>query len=176
MRSSRRSVASIPFFLSLIARTRRPFTWRGLTFPLGRQAILDLYSTNHDPATWGDAEVFRPEQWSGEAHFFIAARKPGDFVEFTLTEQFQPRTLRLRITTSYDFGVATVSVNGQAAAERLDLFSEKPAVREVHLGTHKPRDNQFVIRCELIEPGPRSRGARTYLGLDSILIGESPPK
>ncbi len=32
------------FFPSLIARTRRPFTWRGLTFPADRQVILDLHT------------------------------------------------------------------------------------------------------------------------------------
>jgi hypothetical protein len=119
------------------------------------------------------AEVFKPQQWSGEAHFFIEAKKPGDFVEFTLTEQFQPQTLILRVTTSYDFGAATISVNGRVAAERLDLFSEMPTVKEIDLGKHDPVDNHFAIRCELVEPNPRSRGAKTYLGLDSILLKES---
>jgi hypothetical protein len=116
------------------------------------------------------AGVFRPERWSGESHFFVESTRPGDFVEFALTERFAPRVLRLRITTSYDFGVVRISVNGQTAAERLDLFSEEPAVREVDLGLRDPAGGRFVIRCELLEPGPRSRGARTYMGRDSIIL------
>ena len=120
------------------------------------------------------AAAFDPGQWSGGAHFFIAAHKPGEFVEFTFTEQFQPRRLVLRATTSYDFGIATLSVNGRVAAGPLDLFSERPTVREIDLGRQVPADNRFVIRCELVAPNPRSRGAQTYLGLDSLLLTEAP--
>ena len=116
------------------------------------------------------AEIFKPEQWSGEAHFFVESRQPGDFVEFTISEQFRPRTLVLRATTSYDFGIATILVNGRVAVERADLFSEAPTVKEISLGQCEPVENRFVIRCELVAPNPRSRGARTYLGLDSLLI------
>jgi fatty-acid peroxygenase len=60
-----------PFFPSLIARTRRPFTWRGLTFQQDRQVILDLYGTNHDRQAWGDPAAFRPDRFE--------ARPPGPF-------------------------------------------------------------------------------------------------
>ena len=120
------------------------------------------------------AETFKPEQWSGEAHFFIAAENAGDFVEFTLTEQFQPQSLVLHSTTSYDFGVARISVNGRVAAGPVDLFSAAPAVREIDLGQHAPLENRFTIRCELLGPNPRSRGARTFLGLDNIMLMPPP--
>ncbi len=116
------------------------------------------------------AAIFNPRQWSGSAHYFAAARKAGDFVEFTMTEQFQPKHVILRVTTSYDFGVVRISINGEKPAERLDLFSGKPAVKKIDFGIVEPMSNAFVIRCELLEPNPRSRGARTYFGLDSILI------
>ncbi len=116
------------------------------------------------------AEAFHPEQWSGEQHLFIPARQAGDFVEFTFTERFSAQALTLYITTSYGFGVATISVNGKIAAERVDLFSAEPAVRAIDLGVHSPVDNQFVLRCELVEPNARSRGARTFLGLDRIVF------
>jgi hypothetical protein len=119
------------------------------------------------------AEVFKPKQWSGESHYFIAAKKPGDFAEFTLTEQFQPQTLILRVTTSYDFGVANIYVNGQIVAERLDLFSEAPTVKEINLGKHDPVDNRFILRYELVEPNPRSRGAKALMGLDNVMFKAS---
>jgi len=120
------------------------------------------------------AGVFRPEQWSGERHFFIESRKPGDFVEFALTEQFGRRRLTLRATTSYDFGIARISVNGRIAADRLDLFSESPTVKDVDLGIHEPVESRFGIRCELVEAGPRARGARTFMGLDRIVLDAVP--
>jgi hypothetical protein len=120
------------------------------------------------------AEVFNPKQWSGEQHFFIPAKQAGDFVEFTFTEQFSAQTLTLYLTTSYDFGVATISVNGKVAAERVDLFSAAPAVKAIALGTHPPVDNRFVLRCELVGPNVRSRGARTFMGLDRIVFKRPP--
>jgi hypothetical protein len=63
-------------------------------------------------------------------------------------------------------------VNGKTVVDRLDLYSAKPEVKKVDLGRHAPKSNAFVIRCELIESNPSGRGARTYFGLDSIIIDE----
>lgn len=60
-----------PFFPSLIARVRRPFTWCGLSFPADRQVILDLYGTNRDPSAWADPDAFRPGRFT--------AHPPGPF-------------------------------------------------------------------------------------------------
>lgn len=53
-----------PFFPAVIGRVRAPFRWRDLVFPEGRQVVLDLYGSNHDPAHWTDPEAFRPERFS----------------------------------------------------------------------------------------------------------------
>lgn len=118
------------------------------------------------------AEKFNPSQWSGEEHYFIPAKQAGDFVEFTFTEQFTAKTLILHLTTSFDFGVATISVNGKPALEKADLFSAEPAVKAVNLGRHVPVNNRFVLRCELVAPNARARGARTFMGLDSLVLME----
>lgn len=119
------------------------------------------------------AESMRPAQWSGERHLFIPAAQPGDFVEFTLSEQFAPRQLVLYVTKSFDFGVARISVNGRPVVEDLDLFSPTPTVEPVALGRVEPVNNAFLIRCELTAPNPRSRGARTFMGLDYLQM--TPP-
>ena len=116
------------------------------------------------------AESMKPSQWSGEAHLFIASRQTGDFIEFTFTEQFTEKQLILYLTTSFDFGVVTISVNGKPVAENVDLFSPNPTVKAIDLGKQTPVNNHFVIRCELTGPNPKSRGARTYMGLDSLVI------
>ena len=54
-----------PFFPAVVARVRVPFEWRGLHFPQGMRALLDIHGTNHDPRAWHDAQAFRPERWIG---------------------------------------------------------------------------------------------------------------
>ncbi len=52
-----------PFFPAVVARVKRNFEWQGLPFVAGHRAVLDLYGTNHDPRTWSDPDIFRPERW-----------------------------------------------------------------------------------------------------------------
>jgi fatty-acid peroxygenase len=63
-----------PFFPFAVARVRHDFVWRGLKFPAGARALLDLYGTDHDPALWPQPELFRPERfadWDGDLFNFI---------------------------------------------------------------------------------------------------------
>lgn len=52
-----------PFFPFIGGRVLRPFEWRGHRFAEGDWVLLDLYGTNHDPRSWGDPDVFRPERF-----------------------------------------------------------------------------------------------------------------
>ncbi len=113
-------------------------------------------------------ESMRPEQWSGGAHLFIPARQAGDFVELAFTEQFEPAELELFVTRSFDFGVVDISVNGRKVAEAVDLYAEQPGVMALKLGRCEPVENRFVVRIELKEPNPKSRGARSYMGVDAL--------
>ena len=88
----------------------------------------------------------------------------------TFAEQFEPAELELFVTRSFDFGVADISVNGRKVAEAVDLYAEKPGVRALKLGRCEPVDNCFVLRIELKEPNPTSRGARTFMGVDALRI------
>lgn len=63
-----------PFFPAVVARTRCAFTWQGLEFAADRRVMLDLHGTNHDPRSWPDAELFRPER------FLEQSPGPWDFV------------------------------------------------------------------------------------------------
>lgn len=69
-----------PFFPAVIGRVRAPFRWRKLVFPEGRQVILDLYGSNHDPAVWTDPEDFRPERFikGAEDPFGLIPQGGGD--------------------------------------------------------------------------------------------------
>lgn len=69
-----------PFFPVVVGRVRAPFRWRDLAFPAGRQVVLDLHGTNHDPAVWDDPEAFRPERFLGgpEDRFGFIPQGGGD--------------------------------------------------------------------------------------------------
>ncbi|WP_217914535.1 cytochrome P450 [Miltoncostaea marina] len=60
-----------PFFPAVAARVRATFEWRGMRFPAGRRALLDLYGTDHDGRVWDDPRRFRPERF--------LEREPGPF-------------------------------------------------------------------------------------------------
>jgi fatty-acid peroxygenase len=52
-----------PFFPATVARVRTPFEWQGVAFPEGRLVVLDLFGTDHDPATWSRPDEFLPARF-----------------------------------------------------------------------------------------------------------------
>lgn len=63
-----------PFFPAQGARVRTGFTWNDLSFEPGGLVILDLYGTNHHPASWPDPDTFDPDRfanWGGSAYDFV---------------------------------------------------------------------------------------------------------
>ncbi|HEU4508720.1 MAG TPA: cytochrome P450 [Pyrinomonadaceae bacterium] len=53
-----------PFFPAVAAHAKSDFVWNGFRFHKGDWVLLDLYGTNHDPATWKDPERFAPERFA----------------------------------------------------------------------------------------------------------------
>lgn len=63
-----------PFFPALVAQVREDFVWNGFEFPKGTMTLLDIYGTNHDPASWDNPDVFNPDRfidWHGSPFSFI---------------------------------------------------------------------------------------------------------
>jgi fatty-acid peroxygenase len=63
-----------PFFPLIGGRVQAAFAWRGYHFAKGTWVLLDLYGTNHDPRSWDDPHVFRPERfrnWEGSAFSLV---------------------------------------------------------------------------------------------------------
>jgi fatty-acid peroxygenase len=52
-----------PFFPATAARARTAFEWQGVPFPQGRLVVLDLFGTDHYPATWPRPEEFLPARF-----------------------------------------------------------------------------------------------------------------
>jgi fatty-acid peroxygenase len=53
----RRTTPFVPF---LATRPVRDLVWQGVPVPRGTLLVLDVWGTNHDPASWSDPEVFDP--------------------------------------------------------------------------------------------------------------------
>ncbi|MGI9429368.1 MAG: glycoside hydrolase family 172 protein [Bythopirellula sp.] len=120
------------------------------------------------------ASSFRPnEVLSDGRHLFIAFERPGDAIEVTITEQFTPKRLQLSVSKCYDFGIVDVFVNGKQVAHSVDLHSETLSVEKVDLGVVNPVKNAFVIEVKLKSKNPRSRGSKTFAGLDCLELEEA---
>ena len=70
----------------------------------------------------------------------------GQFVEFRLTEQFNPRMLALYLTTMPGAGKADVWVNGRKVAGGVDASSPTLGRKVLKLGYVKPVDPAFAVR------------------------------
>ena len=124
----------------------------------------ELRSTQQVPA-----DSFQPQRLSGGAHYFVAGRQIGDFVEFTLAEQYKPRKATLHLVRSYDFGTVQVSVNGKPVGKPIDLYeADAVTIKKVELGNIKPDGNVIRLRVELVGKNPKSRGTASFFGLDCI--------
>jgi hypothetical protein len=115
---------------------------------------------------------FADGQWSGDAQLFVQASKPGDFIELLAAEkQSGPKKVTLHATKSYDYGILRLSVNGTPVAKPFDSYAPQPALSgPVELGVFEPKDGQIVLRAEVVDANPASKGPRFYFGLDAVVL------
>ena len=63
-----------PFFPAVGGKALKAFDWEGYRFHQGDWVLLDLYGTNHDPRSWEEPHLFRPERfrhWNGDLYNLI---------------------------------------------------------------------------------------------------------
>jgi hypothetical protein len=111
-------------------------------------------------------------QWSGGEQLFLRGKKAGDFVELEFPAPGPgPQKVALYGTQSYDYGILRFSVNGKAAAKDYDAYSKEPrAWGPVDLGVFEPKDGRMVLRVEVVGANPESKGAKSYFGLDCVVL------
>ncbi len=129
------------------------------------------------PAGAQDMKGFGRETWSGDAHLWVQARKPGDFVEVVVPASGAgPQRLTLYATRSWDYGIVRVSVNGKQAGSDLDLYSGARdkclATGPIDLGTHPPVNGAYRLRVEVVGANAAATGTRAFFGLDCLTLGK----
>ena len=109
--------------------------------------------------------------WSGGAQLLVKANKPGDFLELLVAQGVRgPRKLTLHATTSYDFGILRLSVNGKPAGRDVDFYSKASKLGgPLELGVFEPKDGRLVLRAEVVGGNPAATGTRAFFGLDCIV-------
>lgn len=111
--------------------------------------------------------------WSGDAHLFVKAQQPGDFVELAIPASRSAK-VTLFGTRAADYGLLKFSINGNPAGAAFDGYAGQPAPSgPIPLGVHEPVDGKMLLRVEVVGTNPESTGARHYFALDAIKL-ESP--
>jgi len=110
--------------------------------------------------------------WSGGAQLFVKAAKAGDFVELEIpAPDANPKKISVYVTQAPDFGILTLSVNGQRSPAPIDCYAPKVQLASaVNLGVFSPKDGKFILRAEVIGFNPEARGAKYYFGLDCAVL------
>jgi fatty-acid peroxygenase len=68
-----------PFFPFIAGRALTALEWKGYQIDKGTWVLLDLYGTNHDPATWLQPDTFDPTRFSAPASSqTVVAQGAGD--------------------------------------------------------------------------------------------------
>ena len=108
--------------------------------------------------------------WSGDAHLYVRAAKPGDFVELLIAEGINgPRRITLHATKSFDYGLLQFSVNGKSIATPFDGFNGLPQPSgAIDLGVFEPDEGRLVLRVEVAGHNPASKGH--FFGLDCAVL------
>lgn len=128
-----------------------------------------------------DMAGFARETWSGDAHLWVQARRPGDFVKLEIpapdVPDIEPKWLAYRVTLyatkSWDYGIVRFLVNGQPA-KTMDLYSGEHgkviATGPIDLGLFKPVDGRLTLRAEVFGANPGSGGTKSFMGLDGVRL------
>ena len=111
--------------------------------------------------SWGDI--------SNGAISKFTFEKPGDYIEFKITEQFEKSRLLLGAIIDKVSGEFDFYVNG-VHKKTHDFYSGTPGITSPHLdlGTAEPINNAFIIRIQRSEKSKEKQ--KSKLGLDFFLI------
>ncbi|GAB4159129.1 MAG: hypothetical protein Fur0037_26430 [Planctomycetota bacterium] len=118
----------------------------------------------------GTTELQKGPEWTGEGQIFFKAKEPGASLRISFTVgEYGRRELVLPMTRSYDYGIWSLSLDGELVRPSLDLYSKGTEVFEIDLGTRDWK-GEHVLLLECLGKAAPSTGH--FLGLDSVRLRE----
>ena len=117
-------------------------------------------------------QAYAKYAWSGGAQWLIRAKKVGDFVEFAVPcKKAGRRKIVFHGTKAVDYGQFRISINGKAIDRKFDFYNEQVVkTGPIELGVFEPKEGKFILRFEVIGSNARATGAKTYAGLDCVVL------
>jgi len=124
----------------------------------------------------GEIRVQTGGYWTDYRQLFF---KPEDdenaWIEIPFqVEKRQPKRLIVKLTTSYDYGIYDILLDGIKVKKGLDLYSEETVVKEFPLLDFWPAEGEHKIRFVRIGKNPLSKEG--FIGVDSLILRERRPR
>jgi hypothetical protein len=116
--------------------------------------------------------------WSGDAHLIWTEGNLGDEIEIEFSVNKSGRhELATAFTKAADYGVFTLSIDGNPLAREFDLFDEKvTSTGEIPLGTFDLTAGKHVLTAKASGRNPKAKSGATgghLFGLDYLRIKEA---
>jgi hypothetical protein len=124
----------------------------------------------------GPAIVQTGSQWRGSSQMLYQPPSQQDAwveVPFEVPRR-EPKRLLLKLTTSYDFGIYDVYLDGVKVGGSLDLYTPDIEVREFPLLDFWPEQGPHKLKLVCVGMNPLSKGH--WLGFDSLRLRERRPR
>jgi len=123
----------------------------------------------------GNASTQTIEQYDQAQLLYQPTEAADAWVEIPFTvEKKEPKRLLVKATTSDDFGIYQITLNGIKLGGPVDLYSSGVNTREIHLLDFWPEPGEYKLRLECVGKNGLSKGY--YLGLESVRLRERRPR
>ncbi|MFO0829186.1 MAG: glycoside hydrolase family 172 protein [Phycisphaerales bacterium] len=122
---------------------------------------------------------FAGDTFSGDAHLWVQAKKPGDFIELDVpVADANPVRVTLYATRSWDYGIVQFAIDGTDVGKPVDLYSgERGKVAPtgaIDLGVHRAKNGVLRLRATVVGGNEKSEGAKSFFGLDAVVLSPAP--
>ncbi len=114
------------------------------------------------------------DRWSGGAHLWVKATKPGDLIELRVpTSGSGHYRVKLGLTKSWDYGTIAILLDGHRVKEDLDLFNDAARASdlapELDLGVHFLGE-ALLLGLQAAGHNERAEAPFYYFGVDYVLL------
>jgi len=131
---------------------------------------MTILATSH-----GEAKVQQLGQlggdWSGNAQLWWTGAEPGAVLDLEIPVQHEgPYNITLQLTKAQDYGIVSLSLDGKALGEDIDLYHDVPqATGALDMGQFHLEEGKHVLQVRIV--GANEQAEKAYMfGLDYLLL------